>query len=126
MGLELGGEWSFVHPTFLYESLWNIVGVILINLFYGFVKEKTHKQYDGQIFLMIFTWYGFGRMFIEGLRTDSLYIFQAWLGETVRISQVLGGAIFVAGAALLIYHWVTKTDMYFKPLKKAETESAEE
>ncbi|MBQ8908147.1 MAG: prolipoprotein diacylglyceryl transferase [Clostridia bacterium] len=125
MGLELGGEWIYVHPTFLYESLWNIVGVVLINLFYGFVKEKSHKQYDGQIFLMIFTWYGFGRMFIEGLRTDSLYIFQSWLGETVRISQVLGGAIFLVGAFLLIYHWITKTDMLFKPLKAEKSESAE-
>lgn len=125
MGLELGGEWIYVHPTFLYESLWNIVGFVLINLFYGFVKEKSHKQYDGQIFLMVFTWYGFGRMLIEGLRTDSLYIFQAWFGETIRISQVLGGAIFLVGGFLLVYHWITKTDMLFKPLKRVEKETAE-
>ena len=114
MGILRFGEWSYVHPTFLYESLWNVLGFVLINLFYGFKKEKTHKQYDGQIFLMVFAWYGFGRMFIEGLRTDSLYV------GPFRISQVVGALCFLAGASLLIYHLVTKTDMYFKPIQKEE------
>ncbi len=109
MGLYKGGEWIYVHPTFLYESLWNLLGFILINLFYGWRADKTRKKYDGQIFLMVFAWYGFGRMFIEGLRTDSLYV------GPFRISQVLGLLFFVAGATLLLYHHFTKTDMLFKP-----------
>ena len=83
----------YYHPTFLYESLWNIIGFILINVFY-----KT-KKFDGQIALYYFIWYGFGRMFIEGLRTDSLYVG----GTGIRVSQLLGFLIFVAGTGLLIF-----------------------
>ena len=84
---------EYVHPTFLYESLWNIAGFILAALL---TKRKKH---DGQIFLLIFGWYGFGRMFIEGLRTDSLYI----PGTELRISQVLAAAIFVVCLIALTY-----------------------
>lgn len=120
MGLMQGGDWIFVHPTFLYESLWNLIGFVLINLFFGLTKEKSHKKYDGQIFLMVFAWYGFGRMFIEGLRTDSL-----WVGP-FRISQVLGFLFFAAGAALLLIHHVQKTDMYFRPIKISKDASSED
>lgn len=82
-------EMKYYHPTFLYESLWNILGFVLITLLY------RKKKFNGQITLMYFTWYGFGRMFIEGLRTDSLYV------GPLRISQVVGLICFVAGAALL-------------------------
>lgn len=81
---------AYVHPTFLYESLWNLVGFILIHFLY------KKKKFDGQVLLMYVTWYGFGRMFIEGLRTDSLYV------GVFRISQVLGFLCFVVGAILLI------------------------
>ncbi len=80
----------FVHPTFLYESLWNLVGFVIINL----VFKK--RAFNGQIFYMYIAWYGFGRMLIEGLRTDSLYI------GPFRISQLVGGACFIVGAALII------------------------
>ena len=87
----------FVHPTFLYESMWNLIGFLLINLFY------KRKKFDGQIALMYFTWYGFGRMFIEGLRTDSLYIFKGLISESgLRISQLVGLICFVVGLVLLI------------------------
>ncbi len=90
----------FVHPTFLYESVWNILGFILINILY------KRKRFDGQIALMYFTWYGFGRMFIEGLRTDSLYILQGVVSESgLRISQCLGLFFFVAALTLLIVFW---------------------
>ena len=82
----------YFHPTFLYESLWNLVGFIIINSLY------KKKKFDGQVFLMYITWYGFGRMFIEGLRTDSLYV------GVFRISQVVGFACFVVGSILLIYN----------------------
>ncbi len=98
MGLNnvlTGNQTLYVHPTFLYESLWNIVGFVLINIFY------KHKKYNGQIFLMVFGWYGLGRMFIEGLRTDSLYT--TIFGWTFRTSQVLAGLIFAVCAILLVY-----------------------
>ncbi len=91
----------FVHPTFLYECLWNLLGFALINLCY------KKKRFDGQIALMFFTWYGFGRMFIEGFRTDSLYIFDgAGEGTGVRVSQLVGLLCFVIGSILLITLWV--------------------
>ena len=85
-----GNEMHFYHPTFLYESVWNVVGFIIISFLY------RKKKFNGQIALMYFAWYGFGRMFIEGLRTDSLYV------GPFRISQVVGGVCFVAGVALII------------------------
>ena len=87
----------FVHPTFLYECLWNIFGFILINLFY------KHKRFNGQVALMYFTWYGFGRMFIEGLRTDSLYLLGGVVSDAgIRISQLIGLLCFLVGGILLI------------------------
>ena len=95
MRMELRHEdWmnSYVcQPTFLYESLWNLVGFLIINALY------KKKKYDGQVFLMYITWYGFGRMFIEGLRTDSLMV------GSFRISQVVAFLCFTVGFALLVY-----------------------
>ena len=81
----------FYHPTFLYESVWNLIGFVLINIFY------KKKKYDGQVLLAYLAWYGFGRMLIEGLRTDSLYI------GVFRISQVVGFLCFAICTTLLIY-----------------------
>ena len=80
---------AYVHPTFLYESLWNLTGFLIINALY------KKKKFDGQVFFMYITWYGFGRMLIEGLRTDSLYV------GVFRISQVVGFLCFVIGSILL-------------------------
>lgn len=95
MGLLPNMDSSFVmhyyHPTFLYESLWNLVGFIIINLLY------KKKKFDGQVFFMYLTWYGFGRMFIEGLRTDSLYV------GAFRISQIVGFLCFLIGGAAIAY-----------------------
>lgn len=82
----------YVHPTFIYESLWNLLGFIFINLLY------KKKRFNGQIFLFYITWYGFGRMLIEGLRTDSLMIFNG----KVRVSQALALVTFIAGFILLL------------------------
>lgn len=97
MGLTSSNTWHdfgttqmvYVHPTFLYESVWNLIGFLLIHFLY------KKKKFDGQVFFMYITWYGFGRMFIEGLRTDSLYV------GVFRISQVIGFLCFVAGATVL-------------------------
>lgn len=95
MGLmDKGTKFTYYHPTFLYESLWNLVGFILINIFY------KKKKFNGQIMLEYLAWYGFGRMFIEGLRTDSLYI------GVFRISQVVGFLCFVICTTLLIFFTV--------------------
>ena len=117
MGIENYNSWYtfgtsemvYVHPTFLYESLWNLAGFIGVNLFY------KHKKYDGQIFLMIFGWYGLGRMWIEGLRMDSLYLF----GSSIRVSQALAAVMFIACTALLVYFAIkkpTKSLYYMEPV----------
>ena len=80
MGLEINGQYMTVHPTFLYESLWNAVGFCI--LFFLIRKLRT---FDGELFLGYLLWYGLGRFWIEGLRTDSLYLFQTG----IRVSQLV-------------------------------------
>ncbi|MBQ8026450.1 MAG: prolipoprotein diacylglyceryl transferase [Oscillospiraceae bacterium] len=92
MGLTLNGTTTYVHPTFLYESLWNAVGFVLIH----FLSKK--RKFDGQVFLMYIGWYGLGRFFIEGLRTDSLYI----IHTNIRVSQLLAIVMFLAALVILI------------------------
>ncbi len=92
MGLYENGRMQYFHPTFLYESLWNIVGFTLITIFY------RKKKFNGQVTLAYFAWYGFGRMFIEALRTDSLWL----IPGVVRVSQLIGGICFIAGVGLMI------------------------
>ena len=82
-----------VHPCFLYESLWCLLGFVLLHFF-----SKKLRKYDGQIFLMYLVWYGFERMIVEGLRTDSLYM--PFLN--LRVSQVLAAATMIAGIVMLI------------------------
>jgi phosphatidylglycerol:prolipoprotein diacylglycerol transferase len=89
-----GGETIYVHPTFLYESLWNL----LCFLFLLALLRRGKRRFDGQYFLIYASWYGLGRMLIEGLRTDSLYLF----GTGVRVSQLLAAFSFLACAVLLI------------------------
>ena len=118
MGLQnflTGNKLVYVHPTFLYESLWNLCGVLLVYLF----ARLIGKKYDGQLILLTFGWYGLGRMFIEGLRSDSLYI-----GNTnLRASQVLAAVIFVVCLCMLIYFAIRKPN---KPLYvKAKAEHSE-
>ena len=91
MGLIEHGQHIFVHPTFLYESVWNLAGVVLLH----FVSKK--RKFDGQIILCYLAWYGLGRAFIEGLRTDSLYI------GPFRVSQLLAAVTCVASVAILVY-----------------------
>lgn len=96
MGLH-GDYFSiFVHPTFLYESLWTCAGFILANVLY------RRRRYHGQIMLFGFAWYGFGRFFIELLRTDSLYIcsYRAWF---TKISVIVGFIAFTVSAFFLVY-----------------------
>jgi len=82
---------EYYHPTFLYESLWNAVGFVLLH----FLSKK--RQYDGQMALAYAAWYGLGRAWIEGLRMDSLY----W--GPFRVSQWLAGISCIAAVALLLW-----------------------
>lgn len=104
MGIDgyLNGAWQYmeVHPTFLYESLWNLLGFLLLLL----VVKKGLRKFDGQIMWSYFLWYGFGRGIIEGLRTDSLYLF----GTDIRVSQALGFASALVAAGVLFYHLVLR------------------
>lgn len=94
MGLtDADGTVRYYHPTFLYESVWNLIGFLLLHFF-----SKKHRRYDGQIFTMYVAWYGLGRGVIEGLRTDSLYLF----GTGIRVSQLLAFLSCIAAVVLLI------------------------
>ena len=93
MGLynTVTGAWEYYHPTFLYESLWNALGFVLLH----FLSKK--RKYDGQIALGYAAWYGLGRCFIEGLRVDSLY----W--GPFRVSQMLAALSCAAAVTVLIW-----------------------
>ena len=93
MGLHYTSGTIYVHPTFLYESLWNLIGFVILH----FVSKK-HRRFKGQIFVSYLGWYGLGRYFIESLRTDSLY-----LGRTdIRVSQLLAAICFGASLIFLL------------------------
>lgn len=84
---------GFVHPTFLYESLWCLAGFLLL-----YIINKKFRKFSGQTFLCYGIWYGTGRAIFEGLRTDSLYI----ANTTIRVSQLLSAVVVVAFLVLLI------------------------
>ena len=98
MGIQYAGSstMKYYHPTFLYESLWNLIGFALMMIFY------KKKKFNGQHAIFYMIWYGFGRFFIEGLRTDSLYFMKSVFGDTIRVSQVVGAVIFVIGVISMI------------------------
>jgi phosphatidylglycerol:prolipoprotein diacylglycerol transferase len=94
------GEFIEVHPTFLYESLWNLAGILLLVLVF-----TPRRRFDGQNVWTYFLWYGLGRVWIEGLRTDSLYLFDwALFGEPIRVSQALSATMILVSAAALIWN----------------------
>ena len=106
MGLTMPGEETiYVHPTFLYESLWNLAGFLWMHLW----SKKRKRAFDGQCFCMYLAWYGLGRFFIEGLRTDSLML------GPIRFSQLLAALTCVA-ALILIALGVTRRRQEHVPL----------
>ncbi len=94
MGLTIDGTYVEVHPTFLYESIWNVIGLLIAR----FVL-RNRRKFDGEIFLFYLAWYGLGRVWIEGLRTDSLYLFHT----SIRVSQLLAGLCVLIAGGILIY-----------------------
>ena len=94
------GKTVDVHPTFLYESLWNVVGLLLI----VFIVSKA-RRFDGENTWFYFLWYGIGRFWIEGLRTDSLYLFDWIIGDQpIRVSQALSLVMVLVSAFMLFYN----------------------
>ncbi|MER2173578.1 MAG: prolipoprotein diacylglyceryl transferase [Carnobacterium sp.] len=90
--MEING--LYYHPTFLYESLWSLVGFVLIVI----LRNKKHLFRQGEVALSYVLWYSLGRFFIEGLRTDSLWIF-----DFIRVSQALSLVLFIGALSLWIY-----------------------
>lgn len=88
---EIGSGSALVHPCFLYESAWCVLGFVLLHFY-----SKKLRTYDGEIALLYAAWYGFERMFVEGLRTDSLYL------GSIRISQLVAAVSFVIALVLFI------------------------
>lgn len=106
-----------VHPCFLYESLWCIIGFILLHLY------SKHRKFDGELFLMYIGWYGLGRMFIEGLRTDSLMV------GHLRISQMVAGTcVIISIAAIFAMRHKIKMDgeyVFYKDTEESKQLIAE-
>lgn len=94
-------QYADVHPTFFYESMWNLIGLLLLL----FVVSKG-RRFDGENACFYFLWYGIGRFWIEGLREDSLYLF-GWtlFGNPIRVSQALS-AVLVVGSVLVIFYQI--------------------
>jgi len=112
-GMVLNGR-APVHPTFLYESLWDIAGFLFLHFYY------KKSRFRGEVSLIYLGWYGMIRFLTEFLRTDSLY-----LGNTgIRTSQLVGGLCVVVSVTLLTYFHVTKK---YKPIsqKEEQTEQTE-
>lgn len=128
MGLynTVTGQWEYYHPTFLYESLWNLVGLLLIVLIVA-----KHRRFDGENTLCYFLWYGLGRFWIEGLRTDSLYLFDWTIGGApIRVSQALSAVMVLVSAFLLVWNlWVKPhkpEELYVNIVAAREAAKAEE
>ena len=83
---------AYYHPTFLYESLWNMAGFLLL---LGLRRVNLRR---GELFLTYVIWYSFGRFFIEGLRTDSLMLF-----DTIRVAQLISVLLIVVAVSLILY-----------------------
>lgn len=97
----------FVHPTFFYESVWCILGFFVL-----YIIMKKRRKFSGQLFLCYGVWYGFGRMVLEGLRSDSLYI-----GNTsIRVSQLLSAVLMLVSLVLLISLYI-KFTKHPKPIE---------
>lgn len=88
-----GAEYIQVHPTFLYESMWNFVLLIFL-IFY-----TKHKKFDGEVMLLYMAGYGLGRLWIEGLRTDQLFL---W-GTPIPVSQLIAASMAIISFGLIMY-----------------------
>jgi phosphatidylglycerol:prolipoprotein diacylglycerol transferase len=92
---QMNIDGTYYHPTFLYESVWNVIGFVIVL----YLRRKPNLFKRGEVALFYIAWYAFGRFFIEGMRTDSLYI-----GDTsIRVSQLLSFLLFFGAIGVGIY-----------------------
>ena len=94
-----------VHPTFLYESMWNVLVLITVLILF------KRRRFDGQVFLTYISLYGLGRFFVEGLRTDSLYFLN------FRVSQLVAAVTFLAAAFAIFYLIKNKKGSLTRPVE---------
>lgn len=87
------------HPCFLYESLWCLIGFLILHFY-----SKKFRKFDGEIFLLYIGWYGAGRFWIEGLRTDSLFVPGS---DTLRVSQLIAGTCVLFAIVMLIINYIS-------------------
>ena len=103
-----------VHPCFLYESIWCLIGFLIIHLYF------KHRKFDGEIFLIYTFWYGLGRFFIEGLRTDSLYIGQ------IRVSQLVAAVcVGISLILIIVFRGMVKRSGNYKFFCETEVSKAQ-
>ena len=109
---------NYYHPTFLYESVWNLVGFIIM-----LILRRTKLIRQGELLPVYLVWYSVGRFFIEGMRTDSLYI-----GNTgLRTAQIISILMIIGGVVLsVLFRKVFKTPKYFDVLEEVKKQNAEQ
>lgn len=100
LGMSINGN-PPVHPLFLYESIWNIIGLVILILF------RNKKKANGQVFCFYIFWYSLGRLFLEGMRNPK-YILYA-IPNTVGISQIVAAVFIIASAAGFVYLHLKKS-----------------
>lgn len=106
---------TYYHPTFLYESVWNLIGFVILHFY------SKRRKFDGEVFCLYVAWYGLGRTWIEGMRTDSLY-----LGSTgIRISQVLAAVSCLAAIAVILYVRLVRRPQTLYVQRKAAAQTAQ-
>jgi len=118
MGLTDGMWTTYVHPTFLYEMLWNAAGFLIMHI----LSKKFKTKYPGQFFLFYVAWYGAGRYLIEGIRTDSLFI----AGSDIRASQFLAALSFSVAVVLLIHNYLRGINIVSVEHEISQNKEAEE
>mgnify|MGYP004519076811 FL=1 len=120
--MGLTNEWGtfYYHPCFLYESLWNALGLLILH----FYSKK--RKFDGEVFFLYIAWYGLGRLFIEGLRTDSLYLF----GSNLRVSQLVALLSIIGGLGAIAFIRINRhpepDDLLVNSIAKAAEKPEEE
>ena len=111
-----GMECITVHPTFLYESLWNLMLLIFLLIY------RKHQKFTGEFAFIYVAGYGLGRCIVEGLRTDSLMIGNSG----IRVSQLLGFACFLVGAVVLIVGYVRRAKGQLQTIENESVQAPSE
>lgn len=111
----VNGAVTAVHPCFLYESLWCLLGFVILHFF-----GKYRQRYAGQIFYLYMAWYGFERMVVEGLRMDSLYLPFKVFDMDIRVSQALSALIMIIGIIMLLVN-IKKEDPFYADYRRKKS-----